>query len=654
MPRVDLLGGAYQALSVIANAQRCVNLYQEANPRGDSPVPLTHYTTPGLDLLISGPMVATVRCTYRASNGQPYVVIGSSVYYVNVGWTLTFLGSISNLTTPVIMADNGLVVVIVDGTLKGWAIDLATNSFGPITDPSFLGATRVDYLDTFLVFNQPGTANLYISLSEANFEMFTGVVGAIYGGQIASGGSGYQDGSYSNIPLINGSGTGFTANFTITGGIVTVVTSVNQGENYVVGDSLEVAVLSGIATANVVSGGSSYVNGTYFNVPLTGGSGTGARATVVVAGNVVTTVTPTIAGVGYLVTDIVSALTVDIGGSGTGFSAEVASVSGTGFVYSVENIHGAAFDPLDIAAKNGYPDPLVSVIVMHREIWLIGQLTCEIWYDAGAADFAFQAMPGAFIEHGCVAPYSVAAQDLSVFWLSQDKQGQAIVIEGSSYQAHRVSTHAIENEIRGYANIADAIGFCYQEEGHVFYVLAFPSADVTWVYDKAVGLWHQRAWTDSQGVLHRHRANCAMNAYGTIVCGDWQNGNLYNWDLDTYTDIGQPISRIRSMPHLLESLNRIFYTNLIADMQVGTDDGFEDGYDSVANPPTVGLRFSDDRGVTYGSLLKQSTGTLGQYKTSVQFRRLGMARDRVFELSWSFPAKTALNSVFITTLPCAT
>jgi hypothetical protein len=386
---------------------------------------------------------------------------------------------------------------------------------------------------------------------------------------------------------------------------------------------------------------------------MTGGSGTGLVATVVVAGNVVTTVTPTTSGIGYQVGDVVSAPASSLGGAGSGFEATVATLSGTGFVYSVSSVHGAAFNPLYIAAKSGYPDLLASVIVMHREIWLIGQLTTEIWYDSGASDFPFQAMPGAFVEHGCVAPYSVAAQDLSVFWLSQDKQGQTIVLEGSSYQARRISTHAIENAIRGYATISDAIGFCYQEEGHVYYVLTFPSADVTWVYDKSVGLWHQRAWTDNQGVLHRHRANCCMNAYGTIVCGDWQNGNLYNWDLDVYTDNGQPISRIRSMPHLLEDLTRVFYTQLVVDIQVGTDDGSIDG-STQTSPPVISLRWSDDRGVTYGNKINQSVGALGKYLTSVQFRRLGMARDRVFELSWSFPAKTALNGVILTTHKSAT
>lgn len=81
-----------------------------------------------------------------------------------------------------------------------------------------------------------------------------------------------------------------------------------------------------ILTTNNLVGGSSYTNGTYTTVPLTGGSGTGAEATIVVAGNVVTTVTITTDGNGYVVGDQLSATAASIGGTGSGFSVDVATV----------------------------------------------------------------------------------------------------------------------------------------------------------------------------------------------------------------------------------------------------------------------------------------------------------------------------------------
>lgn len=84
-----------------------------------------------------------------------------------------------------------------------------------------------------------------------------------------------------------------------------------------------------IGTLGSITAGSSYTDGTYFNVPLTGGGGTGASATVTVAGGAVTTVVLTgYAGIGtdYAVGDTLSALAASIGGTGSGFSIPVASV----------------------------------------------------------------------------------------------------------------------------------------------------------------------------------------------------------------------------------------------------------------------------------------------------------------------------------------
>lgn len=80
-----------------------------------------------------------------------------------------------------------------------------------------------------------------------------------------------------------------------------------------------------LTTSNLV-GGSSYTNGTYTGVALTGGSGTGAEATIVVSGNVVTSVTITTEGNGYVVGDQLSAAAGDIGGTGSGFSIDVVTV----------------------------------------------------------------------------------------------------------------------------------------------------------------------------------------------------------------------------------------------------------------------------------------------------------------------------------------
>lgn len=470
MTRVPLVSGAYQARSVVASAQRCLNLFPESAP-GDSqaPVPVTHYPSPGLRLLLSSVTKSTVRCVYRATTGDLFVVTGPNVYFVDNAWVEHPLGTITDLHTPASMADNGQTLVLVDGTANGYTIDLTTRVMAPISDPAFYGADRVDYIDTYFVFNRPGTRQFYISGSQA-----------------------------------------------------------------------------------------------------------------------------------------------------------------------------VTFDPLDVAAKTGSADNVQTVISVHRELWVIGNLSSEVWVNSGAADFTFQQLPGAFVEHGCVAKYSVAKQDISVFFLSQDREGRGIVVQGTGYQVKRISTHAIEADIQAYSNMTDAIGYCFQQQGHAFYVITFPSADKTWAYELASGQWHELAWSDANGGLHRHRANCCTFAYGENIIGDWQNGNLYALDPNVFTDNGNPVQRIRSFPHLIADGKRAIYTRFVADMQVGTIPGGQS-----SNPPLVTLRYSDTRGASWSEPLTQSMGATGQYETQIMWNRLGMARDRVFELSWSVPAKTALNGAFI-------
>ena len=89
----------------------------------------------------------------------------------------------------------------------------------------------------------------------------------------------------------------------------------------------ESIVQSAIATLGAITAGSSYTNGTYFNVPLTGGSGSGATAKIVVSGGVVTAVTLQNPGVYYAVGNTLSCANTSIGGTGSGFSIPVSTVS---------------------------------------------------------------------------------------------------------------------------------------------------------------------------------------------------------------------------------------------------------------------------------------------------------------------------------------
>ena len=468
MAYTALTGGAYQARSLIASAQRCINLVPEAMPQAEGePSPVAHYPTPGLRLAVTAG-TGGVRGEYRASSGTLYVVIGTGVYTMNATPALTLVGTMASSSGPVSMADNSVTLLIVDGTITGYTVDLASQAFGTVVSAAFYGADRVDILDGFFCLNRPGTNQFYLS------------------------------------------------------------------------------------------------------------------------DNIATT-----------------------------------------------------FNPLYIAAKAGL-DKLVSLVVVRRELWLLGERSVQIYQNSGAPDFPFQIITGG-IEHGCAAKHSVVKMDGAMLWLASDPQGKAIVLRGANYQAQRVSTHAIEAMFQSFGTISDAVGWSYQQSGHTIYVLTFPTAGQTWCLDLATGLWHQ--WV-SNGGMHP----CASQAatFGANYVGDRTLPNIYVLDPNIDTDNGVPITRLRSFPHIIHgNAQRVVYSALIADMQTGT-------VAAGLPEPQLQLRYSDDRGLTWGTPQYQGMGTSGQGIVSLQFQRLGMARDRVFELSWSGAGKTALQGAWIQTRVAAT
>lgn len=469
--KIPLTGGAYQARSVIANAQRCANLYPEANPE-DSPFPVTHYPTPGLTTLATAPNNKPWRCLYASTVGKLYGVAGDTAYRIIPGatWAFTTLGQLTAAIAPVYAVDNGLSVVLVDGTSSGYTIDLSDDSFEQISNGAFYGSSRVDLIDDFLIFNRPNTNQWYISLFQQ-----------------------------------------------------------------------------------------------------------------------------------------------------------------------------VSFDALDFASKTGFSDKIVAVAAAKRYAYIFGDLTTEVWFNEGNAAFPFSRMPGAFIQHGCAAVGSLQQMDGSIYWLSRSKEGHCVFMRTANYEAQRISTHAIEYAISKYSRIDDAISYTYQQEGHYFYVVTFPTADKTWVFDLATKQWHERFWMDAQGTEHRHRSNCYAFFNGMALVGDWQNGKLYQMSLDVYQDDGAPIRRVRSFAHMLDDSNRIMYRELIAAMEVGQ--GQANSFDAGE----LRLRWSDTGGESWGTSISTSLGARGDFLKNLQFQRLGYARDRVFELSWMANTKTALNGAFLKT-----
>ncbi|MFA4826465.1 MAG: hypothetical protein WC593_15045 [Methanoregula sp.] len=281
------------------------------------------------------------------------------------------------------------------------------------------------------------------------------------------------------------------------------------------------------------------------------------------------------------------------------------------------------------AAKEGGSDNISAVIADHLNIWLFGERTTEIWYNSGGSPFPFSRLPGTFVEKGLAATASLAKGDNGLFWLTNEGQ----MVRNVGYQAKTISTRKFDREVAKYSRIDDAIGYIYVMEGHTFYDLHFPEANVTWSYDVATGELHKKS---SYPGTSRHRGNCYILFDNKHLVGDHSNGKLYQLDMDRYTDDGNAIKAVLESNQYFDGGKRIFFP----DMQIVFDHGKEvpaDAYYDQDNEPQAMLAWSKDGARTFPTEIWEPIGQVGEYEKRTIFRQLGSDYKRTYRLMVSAP-----------------
>ena len=305
--------------------------------------------------------------------------------------------------------------------------------------------------------------------------------------------------------------------------------------------------------------------------------------------------------------------------------------------FYVSDVQSLNTDALNFSSSEGDPDLVLAIMANLRDLWIFNEKTTEIYSNTGNSDFPFERISGGFLEIGIVAKRSVAKIDGTLLWLGRSKEGYGIVVAATGFSPRKISTHAIEQAISGYDDISGATAFAYQSNGHSFYVLNFDEA--TWVYDLTTGLWHERSYANN-GSLERHRADthAFYSPLGVHIVGDYESNVVYKIDDSVFKDGENPITRLRTFPHLSGEMNRIFCSKLEIDMETGVGlDGGVQGSD-----PQVMLDWSNDGGHTWSNELWKSAGAIGEYKKRIMWRRLGSFRDRVFRMKITDPVKVTL------------
>lgn len=316
----------------------------------------------------------------------------------------------------------------------------------------------------------------------------------------------------------------------------------------------------------------------------------------------------------------------------------IVTKASTGEIYISGLYDVTAWDALDYATAEGRPDNALRVIGSNNTLWIFGTDTTEVFYNTGATDFPFARINGALLDKGLGATASVVLLDNSFCFLSHEME----ILRSNGYQFEKISTIHIDKMIQGFTTISDAVGYKYKIDGHTFYVLTFPTADKTLVYDLSTGFWHEWQSYKTQGVatFGRHRGAIGFYCNKKNYVGDYSNGRIYELDMETYTDDGELIKRTRRAQTISKDKKRIAYHEINLEFETGVGIG---GVGSGSNPQ-VGLTWSTDGGNTWATVQSRYLGESANYSARQKWNRLGTSRNRIFELTMYEPVKFVLLS----------
>jgi hypothetical protein len=289
------------------------------------------------------------------------------------------------------------------------------------------------------------------------------------------------------------------------------------------------------------------------------------------------------------------------------------------------NSDGTIWDPLDQQTKMGSTDRLVRLETHEGHLWLFGRNTIEVWYNSGDPDFPFARISGSSIDQGTSNPYTVAQVDRKLYWLGRDVRGRGRVFRTEGYTPVVISNQAIEYLIDSYLDgPVDQVvtGYGYHEDGQTFYVLSFPRAQACLVYDLATNMWHERArWDASQWVQWRG-ASFHAHVFGRHIVArtseapfpDTDHRKIYEQNVQFPDDDGIPIRRYRIAPYVQaeQQFLQHHYLRLYTD----------------ATSP-IFMRYQNDEGAWSGARVAVP------FRREVKYRRLGRARDRLYEIQTS-------------------
>lgn len=307
--------------------------------------------------------------------------------------------------------------------------------------------------------------------------------------------------------------------------------------------------------------------------------------------------------------------------------------------YVSEVLDGRYWDALNVQTVDSNPDLVIGGIVSHNELIVFCELSGEVFYDSGTTPSPFIRNQSGVFEVGCIAPYSIAKIDNSFMWLGKSQTGPGGIYRLNGYTPENITPPSIVTAIQAIADITDAIAFTYEQDGHTYYVITFPSGNRSFCYDANTRMWHERASFEN-GLFVRWQVQEYTYFDGKHLVCDFTTGVIHSIRMDTYDYGGTVRKWVRSFRAPSSNMKPVRHKRLTLEIESGV--GLTGGTEQ-----NVMLRWSDDGGHTWSNEKWRDMGAIGQYSKRVYWDSLGATKGpaRLYELSGSSPCKTVLLGV---------
>ena len=313
---------------------------------------------------------------------------------------------------------------------------------------------------------------------------------------------------------------------------------------------------------------------------------------------------------------------------------------GTGNRYGVADPgNPTTINSLNYGSAESVGDDLVQVYAFNERLYLAGTNSIEIWYNTGTGTPPFDRIQQSTSQVGVASPFTIGNSEDYIYFLGSDN----IAYRMSSYQPESITPSTIAKEFRE-ADTSDAQGYVVKLEGQTFYIVQLPTSGVTLAYSEATQEWIRLA-SGVSTPFGRHLMNGYVYAWGKHLVSDYDSGDVYEWDFDTFQSNTGTIIRQRDSATIgAEKVgapgNRLAMSKAEFIVETGV------GNSNVENPVAM-ISASYDGGRSFTNEDWIPLGRIGETRRRVEWYNMATFYDIIIRFRVSDPAFIAIHSAFI-------